>query len=131
MRKATVVGLAACLLAGAICIASTAAFAQAPAQKADYRQAGKDFVSAKFSANRESLIEALAPEVLLLGGHEYLKKEYYGGGWFESHREEKSKKNLKAPSPEQIHLLSKKSPIVNRNPLRGVTSLLVSSTSFR
>ena len=60
----------------ALCLASATGLTEEPALRTDYRQVGMDFVSAKFSADRESLIRALAPEVLLLGGHEYLKKEY-------------------------------------------------------
>ena len=60
----------------ALCLAGTSGLAQQPAPKTDYQQIGKRYVSAKFGADRKSLIKTLAPEVLLLGGHEYLKKEY-------------------------------------------------------
>jgi hypothetical protein len=59
-----------------LCLAGTTAFSKDQIPETDYKQVGKKFVSAKFSASRESFLKALAPEVLLLGGHEYLKKEY-------------------------------------------------------
>ncbi len=51
-------------------------FAQEQAPMADYKSLGRRFVTGKFDADRESLANALAPEVLLLPGHEYLKAEY-------------------------------------------------------
>jgi len=60
----------------ALCLTGTTAFSKDQIPETDYKQVGKAFVSAKFSANRESLVKAFAPDVLLLGGHEYLKKQY-------------------------------------------------------
>ncbi len=41
-------------------------FAQEQAPMADYKSLGRRFVTGKFDADRESLANALAPEVLLL-----------------------------------------------------------------
>lgn len=51
-------------------------FSQEPVPTPDYKQLGRRFVLAKFAADRESLVNAFAPDVLLLPNHEYLKPEY-------------------------------------------------------
>jgi hypothetical protein len=60
----------------ALSLVGATLFAQEQAPTADYKSLGRRFVMAKLDADRESLDNALAPEVLLLPGHEYLKAEY-------------------------------------------------------